>query len=388
MTGRIIKTYPEEKMLINKRINIKFKQYPKNIKPLNKYSIIILVNHECIYKEVVNAKGSKILDRFKTPYQKLDLIEQRKLSKTLNTNAGAFGWAMLWGSKEFLEYELLNKAKITGTMHFFAVSGLHFGIFYVFLSFMFRPISQNIITCLIIKLLICTIYLKYINFPESGIRAILMISVYELSYIFFGRQKPITIFCISAIITLLCYPSTVYSISCQLSFTVVLFIIFIMNGYSILKKGNYPIMNGIKTYFLISLAAASGSCLLIYDYFNHFSYVSVFINLLLTPFISIFYIFNLFHFFCILSLDSHLLENIHQFIFFFISNIINFFVLIVSYFPKPDSTPIHISNLSHFLLFISTLLSFLFTLKFKFRLSIILFYYICFGLFVIIRSKL
>ena len=56
--------------------------------------------------------------------------EKRKVTEILEHKSISFGWAMLTGSKEFLTKTSQNLFLETGTIHLFAVSGLHIGLIY------------------------------------------------------------------------------------------------------------------------------------------------------------------------------------------------------------------------------------------------------------------
>ena len=378
MFGKIINSVPKNNKLKGKYINARFIYKNINIKALKNYSILAVINENNLDNPVINTKEARVLNQIKTPYQKLSFKLQSNLNSILGTKAGGFGWAMLSGSKEFLESNLLKNSAITGTMHLFAVSGLHIGFFYFLISYCLKLVSRWICLNLLVKLFLCLTYVSFLNFPESGIRALLMISIYELSRVVLGKQKGITIFCISALILLLYHPSVIYSVSCQLSFTVVLFIIFIMRDFPLSNRSENPYLKGFKFYPIISWSAAAGSSLLIFDYFNYFSHLCFFTNLLITPFISLFYTLNLLHFICLLFINYSLFELIHEFIFICISNIISYCSFLSSFLPVKASTPIIINNVWHLVIFIFLLFSFCFKIRWLIRFFIISFYYICF----------
>lgn len=383
--GKIISSVPNNDLLKEKFINVKFNYKNMNIKPLKRYSILAIINKSDLFHPIIYAQNSRILNQIKTPFQKLNFKLQCNLNSKLETKAGGFGWAMLCGSKEFLDSNLLKSAAITGTMHLFAVSGLHIGFFYFFINFCLKPLSRWLLLALPIKLFLCLAYVSFLNFPESGIRALLMISVYELSRVVFGKQKGVTIFCISALILLLYYPSTIYSLSCQLSFTVVLFIIFIMRDCPLSNKLETHFLKNFKVYPLISLAAAAGSSLLIFDYFNYFSYVCLLTNLLITPLISLFYTLNILHFICLIFINYSCFNFIHELVFLCIYNIINNCTLLSSYFPKQVSSEIMISNVWHLVIFLLILFSFCLKFRWIIRFYLISIYYICFFLCMFVR---
>ena len=79
-----------------------------------------------------------------------------------------------------------------------------------------------------LSVLMCFCYGIFVGFPDSTIRAFLMILGYEISVISRIKTKKIYIFCLILAIVLL-FNRSLLSISFQLSFTVVIFI-FICNN--------------------------------------------------------------------------------------------------------------------------------------------------------------
>ena len=382
LTGKINKSIPSNHLLKGKNIYIIKDFKYKRIKRLKPISIIVNIDEYYLSEDEIMVKGFRVINDIDSPFQKLSYKNQKKLKNTLQTNAGSFGWAMLSGSKEFLSSDLLKKAGITGTMHLFAVSGLHVGFFYLLLTLLTKPFSNFLITVVSIKLICCFTYLFFINFPESGIRAFLMITVYEISKVAIGRQKGITVFCISCLLILISFPSVIYSLSCQLSFTVVLFILFLIRDYSIQNK----ILKKITLYPIITLAASTGSALLVFDYFNYFSYMSLIANLLIIPFISIYYTLNIFHFFTLLIFNCNFFQNFHEMSFLLIYQIIDYCSFLNTFFPNQTESHSGINNVFHIVLFIVLLLSFMFKFNWRIRFFLVSSYYACFALFILLRS--
>jgi ComEC/Rec2-related protein len=382
LTGVINQSNPNNHLLKGKKIYIIKEYKSKKFKRLKPCSIIVSIDEHYLNKDEIIVKGFRVINIVNSPFQKLSFQNQKKIKNTLQTKAGSFGWTMLSGSKEFLNADLLKKAGITGTMHLFAVSGLHIGFFYLLLGLLIKPFSNFLITIVTIKLVCCFTYLFFINFPESGVRAFLMITVYEISKIAIGRQKGITVFCITCMLILILFPSVIYSLSCQLSFTVVLFILFVIRDYSIPNK----ILKKITLYPLITLAASTGSALLVFDYFNYFSFMSFTANLLIIPFVSIYYTLNIFHFLILLIFNCNFFYDFHELFFLFIYKVIDYCSFLNTFFPIQNEYQFDINNGFHVVIFITLLLSFMIRFAWRIRFLLVTFYYACFVLFIILRS--
>ena len=128
--------------------------------------------------------------------------------------------------KEFIKEDKIGEFIETGTMHLFAVSGLHIGFLYLLITLIFKIFRVNRFTAFLIKFLLSLIYLFYIGFPVSAIRAFIMITAFEVCNFINIKQKIINFFNISIMCLIIYDYLIIFSISAQLSFTVVLFIIF------------------------------------------------------------------------------------------------------------------------------------------------------------------
>ena len=137
-------------------------------------------------------------------------------------------------------------------------------------------------------------------------------------------------------------------------------------------------LKNLKLYPIISWSAAAGSSLLIFDYFNYFSHLCFFTNLLITPFISLFYTLSILHFICLLFINFSFFELIHEFVFLCIFNTINYCSFLSSFFPVKASTPIMVNNVWHLVIFIFLLFSFCFKIRWIIRFFLISVYYIFF----------
>jgi competence protein ComEC len=287
----------------------------------------------------------------------------------------AFGWAMLTGVKRFINQTNLRNYKASGTMHYFAVSGLHIGFMYFILNFLFKRLLINKNLVLFLTFSICLVYIYIINVPISAVRALLMISIFYFCKNSLLNCKGITFYCITLILVILYDSHSIFSLSAQLSFIVVLFILFSVDSINLRKKGTFTFLNKLKFLLIISLAASAGSSLLIFDAFQTFPYLSIIANLIFAPFIFVFYIINIAHISCLSIFDSNCLAFIHEFFYNFFNNTTKIVSKLINFFPNSLSSSLNISPLVHYFLFASVLFSFCFRISGNIKLSIISVYY-------------
>ena len=185
--AKVITTSPENKKLRDRLVYVKRNRLTEQqFKEINIIGETVKINPE---NEKVCVENVRNYNETSTKRLQYLSREKRQVTEILEYKSVSFGWAMLTGSKEFLtknEQDLFLK---TGTIHLFAVSGLHIGFFYLLLTILFYPIKLNGAILLIIKLIICFFYIFLIDFPYSALRAFLMIGVFEICRFLYIKQK-------------------------------------------------------------------------------------------------------------------------------------------------------------------------------------------------------
>lgn len=187
------------------------------------------------------------------------------------------------------------------------------------------------------------------------------------------KNKNIVFFCITLILFLFLDTTVLHSISVQLSFTVVLFILFSLENLK--QKNDYSPLN-LSFLLIVSISASSGSALLLIDYFGHFSFVGILVNVLISPIIFIFYFINILFFSLYFSIDSSLIISFQVFIYDIISYIIESGVELSKFLPNQEIRDLNINNIIHFCLFILILFTFCFQIPAKIRIFSVSVYYV------------
>ena len=238
------------------------------------------------------------------------LIEKFWNDSKASPNTKSFMIAFATGSKKYIDDKFKNTYIKTGVMHLFAVSGLHFGILYFLLKFIIEIFSVNkfVTTFSIISILF--LYLSVIGFPYSAQRAFLMILIWEISNLLFKNKCVLTALSLTFVLTSLFQPTAIYEPGFQLSFTIVLLIIWFTRGIFNLGESK-----SVYAYFFAvvkcSFAAFCGSFFILLGSFGQIVPISIISNIILVPFafslmiIFIIYFFN----FYLLSLDLYLIVD-------------------------------------------------------------------------------
>ncbi len=195
--------------------------------------------------------------------------------------------AILMGKKEDLSKEQIQHFFYTGTMHLFAVSGLHVGVVSTFIFFLCKLLCLPKILRLIFTGIGVCFYATIVGFSPSTLRATLMV-LFILSAQLCSRPADIKGALFNTVgITLLLNPFELWDVGFQLSYGVVACILCVgIPITAVLKHANYN-PNSWRDNCLISFFASLMSCLFSVYYWGIFSPWVFIANLFLIPLASL-----------------------------------------------------------------------------------------------------
>jgi len=216
------------------------------------------------------------------------------MDKLKNKPVAAVLSALVTGKKEAIPLWLKEVFSKAGASHILAISGLHLsiialGFFSCFYSLLAR-FPQLLMsgkakkTAGILTLIPLFLYGIFSGFSPSTQRAFIMTGIFMISFLSERENNPLNTLALSALVILFIDCGALFSISFQLSFCALFFIIM---GFSLIKRlGGDPPKNRmtmIITASLVTFFAGLGTFPLIALYFNLVSYVQILSNLLLVP---------------------------------------------------------------------------------------------------------
>ncbi len=210
--------------------------------------------------------------------------------------------ALIIGDRSQISPETRQAFNRAGVGHLLAISGLHIGIvatvafgFFHRLMTRFKPFLWRAWTrkgAALLSLLPVFAYGMIAGFTPSTQRAVIMVSVFLLTFLFEREQDPLNTLALAALVILIADPPSLFSISFQLSFTAVFAIIY---GFSWVQKRTAAPKSQIKgqrrlrfisrlvSFFLVSFFAVCGSLPLVAVYFNQISLVGLAANFIVVP---------------------------------------------------------------------------------------------------------
>jgi ComEC/Rec2-related protein len=211
-------------------------------------------------------------------------------------------WAMVLGWRTALSGEVSEPFMRSGTMHVFAISGLHIALIAWILVAALRVCRLPRRYCALVVIPIIWLYTGATGWQASAIRSTIMTSVIVAGWLLTRPADLVNSLCAAAFIILLWDPQQLFQAGFQLSFAVVLSLALIgpiLDGFrkrlfqydpwvpDELRPAWQRRLRGpidyLTTSFAVSLAAWLGSLPLVAAYFNLLTPVSLLANLVVVP---------------------------------------------------------------------------------------------------------
>lgn len=208
--------------------------------------------------------------------------------------------AMLLGRTAELSDAQTDRFRMTGTMHFFAISGLHIGVIATVLAQFLILVRVPRKLSPFIGLPLLYLYVEITGASPSAVRAFLMTLFFWASFAFTRQRSPLAALAASAVFVLIFKPDQLWSIGFQLSYTVVLSILLLglplyefaterLRPFRYLPKASWTrtqhlyawAQDALLLLFAISFSAWLASAPLSAAFFGYFSPGAIFLNMLL-----------------------------------------------------------------------------------------------------------
>ena len=211
-------------------------------------------------------------------------------------------WAMTLGWKPTLTNEVYEPFMRSGTMHIFAISGLHIGMIAWILVSLMRVARVPRAWCGCAAIPLLWFYTTATGWQPSAVRATLMASIIIFGWALKRPSDLVNSLAAAAFIILLCDPLQLFGASFQLSFLVVLSIVLLVPRLEaahdrllridpllpadLLPRWQRWLRSALRLVtasLAVSLAAWLGSLPLTAHYFHLFSPVTLLANLCIVP---------------------------------------------------------------------------------------------------------
>jgi len=228
-------------------------------------------NFSSVVLKIRQALLSKVQDRH------MDLREKAVLS------------SLVLGFTGDIDPELRNSYAVAGVMHILSVSGLHVGIVYGFLMylFFFMNKSRKLQIARSVIVIICIwFYALVTGFSPPVIRSAAMFSFFAFGQAINRGNNGFNTLAASAFIILLFNPFQLADIGFQLSYTAIAGILLLYGPIYHLWNPSSKYLDGIWALMAVSISAQAGTLPLTLYYFHQFPTYFIFSNLLIVPYSS------------------------------------------------------------------------------------------------------
>ena len=215
-----------------------------------------------------------------------------RLLPTGRKNSGGEAYAvvaaMALGDKSALSQELREVYSVTGASHVLALSGLHLGIIYMLLTFLFG--GKKFFTFSLFHLFTLTSIWSFVflvGMPVSVVRSATMLTAYALLSLGHRDRMSVNTLAFTALLVLLVSPLSLYDIGFQMSYLAVFSILLLVPLSERLFPPSYLMEHRIVKWLWgivsVSCAAQIGVAPLIAYYFGRFSTLFLLTNLIVIP---------------------------------------------------------------------------------------------------------
>lgn len=211
--------------------------------------------------------------------------------------------AMVLGMGEEAAPEDREAFELSGTMHLFAVSGLHIMIFSLVATALIRGMPARYLPVAVGTILAAFLYAFVTGWPASAVRAAVMISILQVGTVIGRGSQRFNSLGLAAMTILLVDTGQLFEVGFQLSFLVLGAITFLANPISswwstillpdsfiprrlyttFWQKKRISAGIGLSSMLGVSLAAWAGSVVPIWIYFRIITPVTILANLVMIP---------------------------------------------------------------------------------------------------------
>lgn len=200
--------------------------------------------------------------------------------------------SLIFGDKHNLSYDDKTVINGIGLAHVFAISGLHIGFIAGVVLYLLKKWNTPHLAALLITTAILLLYGALTGFPAGAKRAIIMMLVTGIAKVLPRKNDPITTLSIAVGIIVLTNPTELFDIGMIMSVSAVLGILIF---YTPLLKVLVKICkHKVYVYFAKILATTITANLFVipitFNVFNVFNVISPLGNIVILPFISVFFI--------------------------------------------------------------------------------------------------
>lgn len=242
----------------------------------------IFLQHYIQSKQVLSHRPYTGFSLHRLAYDLRVYFSKRLRQYIPDADHAAIAEALVLGMRSEISPELINAYAQTGTIHVLAVSGMHIGVLFATITWLFSSLmgSKHKIKYSLVALLCMWFFALVTGFSASVLRATVMYTVYQVGVLSHRKVNlPNTLFS-SAFIILLFEPFMLFDVGFQLSFFAVLGIVLFQPFFQTVLETSNTILKNLRDLITVSISAQLGVLPLSLFYFKQFPNLFIISNLL------------------------------------------------------------------------------------------------------------
>ena len=241
------------------------------------------------YTQHIDARALQVVGHRSTVSSRLAQwrggLLQHILTSRLSTSSRALLAAMLLGDRRLVSDEMQASFAGSGIAHVLALSGLHVGIIAMLLWWLLFPLDYLRLKKwrLALSLLCISGFAVFTGASPSVVRSSIMIGFTMAAVIFYRRTSSLNALVAAALLILVLWPASLFSVGFQLSFSTVAALLIVNRMIDLRRRHWSPITNYVVSLLVASAVAAVTTWALTAHYFHSISLLSVLSNVLVVP---------------------------------------------------------------------------------------------------------
>ena len=184
------------------------------------------------------------------------------------------------GEKDDLDNNILQEYQTNGVSHLFSISGMHVSLLASIILFILKKVSYNNKLNYLVVILFLLFYLFLTNFSSSILRTTIMFISMAINKCYNLKVKNIDIICLVLIIIIIINPFYIYDIGFQYSYLISFTLILLA------KKTNKVRNKLVQSLYISFICFLVSFPISIYN-FSSVNILSIFINIILIPLVSV-----------------------------------------------------------------------------------------------------
>jgi len=266
--------------------------YPKSTFNYRRYLLfhgykgVSFILPSCWQSCAVNLDSLTTIDRWRV---KALVLRERLLERY--SRLGSMGQelvvlsAMTLGDRTAISSALANDYSVSGAAHVLALSGLHLGIIFTVLTFIFSRLRFRPLSLVLVAFAVWA-YVFIVGMSPSVMRAAVMLTIYSFVSLLNRDSLPANTLSLAAVTLLVVSPLDVFDVSFQMSFlSVAAILLFFRPLYTLLplRWQRIRVVGRLWQLACVSVAAQAGVAPLVAFYFGRFSSYFLLTNFMVIP---------------------------------------------------------------------------------------------------------